>query len=301
MLKSRINNLLSVFKDAFKNFSKDKVPKLSGSLAYFTIFSIGPMLLVIVFIAGLFLQRAAVAGSLYDELYRTVGASSARLVQQLIKGAASGEGGVIAFVIGIVTLLIAATTIFAEMHDSMDTIFKLGKKPGLGWRQLFIPRLVSLGVIASIGFLLIVSLAASALMEGLKDTLVKFLPAGGVELVYVISLAFTLIVAILLFAIIFRLLPSAELKWKDVWPGAIVTSILFMLGRFAISFYISRNNFGTTYGAAGALVVLLVWIYYSSLIVYFGAEFTRSYTSISGSGIRPRHYAVLLETPARQT
>lgn len=292
MKSTRIANFVQVFKVAFNGFSKDKVPKLSGSLAYFTIFSIGPMLLVIVFIAGIFFQQAAVAGSLYEQLRQTIGPGAARLVEQLVKGAASNKGGLAALVIGIITLLIAATTIFAEMHDSIDTIFKLEKKPGLGWRQLLIPRLVSLGVIGSIGFLLMVSLAASTLLEGLKDKLAQLVPGGKLLIVYFVSLGFTFIIATLLFAIIFKLLPSAEVKFKDVFPGAMITAILFMLGRFAISFYISKNSFATTYGAASALVVLLVWIYYSSLIVYFGAEFTRAYAITVGSGITPKYYAV---------
>jgi membrane protein len=150
-------------------------------------------------------------------------------------------------------------------------------------------------VIASISFLLLVTMAASALLEGLRQKLAALIPAASVALMYVLSQVFTLLVAMLLFAVIFKVLPSARIKWRDVLPGAVVTAILFMLGRFGISFYISKNDFGNTYGAAAALVVLLVWIYYSSLIVYFGAEFTRAYITRFGSGINPKPFATRID------
>jgi membrane protein len=187
------------------------------------------------------------------------------------------------------------------MNDSMDTIFGVDKKPGLGWRQLVITRLVAFGVIATMGFLLLVSLAASAIVDRLGGKLAALIPGMGVVLIFLISQGFTLLVATLLFALVFKILPSAELRWRDVWPGAILTAFLFMIGRIGISFYISRSNFADTYGAAASLVVLLVWVYYSSLILYFGAEFTRAYTRQFGKGIRPKKYAVLVpeaEKPA---
>jgi membrane protein len=287
-------NLITLFKDAFSGFSAHKVTKLGGSLAYFTIFSLGPMLLVIIFLAGLFLGQQAVEGSLYEEINGVVGSAAAEQLQSLIKNASTSEGSTTAIVIGLVTLLIAATTVFSEMNDSMDTIFRVEKKPGLGWRQLVITRLVAFGVIASMGFLLLVSLAASAVVDGLGEQIAALLPGVGVAVMFIISQALTLLVATLLFALIFKILPSADLRWRHVWPGAILTALLFMLGRFGISFYISRSNFGDTYGAAGSLVVLLVWVYYSSLILYFGAEFTRAYINQFGGGMRPKKYAVLL-------
>jgi membrane protein len=287
-------NIIALFKDAFSGFSQHKVTKLGGSLAYFTIFSLGPMLLVVIFMAGLFLGRQAVEGSLYQEINGIVGSTAAEQLQQLIRNAATSEGSVTAIIIGLVTLLIAATTVFSEMNDSMDTIFKVEKKPGLGWRHLLITRLLAFGVIGSMGFLLLVSLAASAIVDGLGEQLARLVPGLGVALLFIISQASTLLVATLLFALVFKILPSVKLQWRHVWPGAILTAFLFMVGRFGISFYIARSNFGDTYGAAGSLVVLLVWVYYSSLILYFGAEFTRAYVARFGGGIKPKRYAVLV-------
>lgn len=280
-----------VLKDSFKGFSDDKVAKLGGSLAYFTIFSLGPMLIVVIFIAGLILGKQAVEGSLYGQMQELVGEGAAIQLQQIIKNASVSGRGNIAAIIGIVTLLIGATTVFAEIQDSINTIWHLKLKPKQGIMRTLKKRLLSFGVIASLGFLLLVSLAASAIIEGLGKGLRDMIPGIGVVVFYIISQALTLAVATLLFAIIFKILPDANLRWKDVWPGAIATAVLFMIGRFAISFYIGKSDFGTTYGAAGSLVVLLVWVYYSSLILYFGAEFTKAYTLNFGSGIQPKSYA----------
>lgn len=193
--------------------------------------------------------------------------------------------------VGIIALLVGATSVFAEIQDSINTIWKLKLKPKQSWTQLLKSRMLAFGVIATLGFLLLVSMTASAIIEGLGKKLEHLIPAVGRILLYGASQALTLVVATFLFAIIFKILPAATIRWKLVWPGAIATALLFMIGRFAISFYISKSDFGTTYGAAGSLVVLLVWVYYSSLILYFGAEFTRAYANQFGPGIQPNRYA----------
>ncbi|WP_205510703.1 YihY/virulence factor BrkB family protein [Longitalea arenae] len=284
----------TLLKDSFKSFSEDKIPKLGGSLAYFTIFSLGPMLLVIIFLAGLFLGQKAVEGSLYEQINQMVGPTAAEQVQQLIKSAAASGGGIVA-IIGIVTLLIGATSVFTEIQDSINTIWHLRMKPNNSWKTLLKSRLLSFGLIAGIGFLLLVSLAASALMEGLGKKISELIPGIGVWLMVLVSYAFTLFLAVFLFAIIFKVLPAAYISWREVWPGALATALLFIIGRFLISFYISKSDLGSTYGAAGSLVVLLVWVYYSSLILYFGAEFTRAYVGRFGAGIRPKPFAFVAE------
>jgi membrane protein len=291
MEKLSFKGIWQVLKDSFEGFSEDKVPKLGGSLAYFTIFSLGPMLLVIIYLAGLFLGKQAVEGSLYSQIQALVGEGAALQLQQIIKNATISKQGHVAATIGFITLFIGATSVFAEIQDSINSIWHLKLKPNQGWKRTIIKRMVSFGVIASLGFLFLVSLTASALVEALGKTLKEMIPGAGIVVFYIISLALTLSIATLLFAIIFKVLPDAQLKWKDVWPGAIVTALLFMIGRFAISYYIGKSDFGTTYGAAGSLVVLLVWVYYSSLILYFGAEFSRAYAIRYGSGIQPKSYA----------
>jgi membrane protein len=287
-----------LLKDSFSGFSEDKVPKLGGALAYFTIFSIGPMLLVIIFLVGIILGKQAVEGSLYQQIQQLVGSDSAQQIQQIIKSAAISKGGTIAFVIGLATLLIGATSIFTEIQDSINGIWQLKARPGQSWWHLLISRLLSFGIVASIGFLLLVSLAASAFIEGLGKKLQDLVPSFGFMLFYLLSQALTLLTASFLFAMIFKLLPASQLHWRQVWPGALVTALLFMFGRFAISFYISKGNFGDAYGAAGSLVIVLVWVYYSSLILYFGAEFTKAYCNRFGNGISPNKYAVSTKDPS---
>ncbi|MCU7551134.1 YihY/virulence factor BrkB family protein [Chitinophagaceae bacterium LB-8] len=291
MQKPTLKGIWEVLKDSYKGFTDDKVPKLGGSLAYFTLFSLGPMLLVIIYLVGIFLGKQAVEGSLTSQIQEVVGEGAALQLQEIIKNISISKQGKVAAIIGIITLFIGATSVFAEIQDSINGIWHLKLKPNQGLMRTFLKRLVSFGVIASLGFLFLVSLVATALAEALGKTLKEMIPGAGVVIFYIISLALTLGMATLLFAIIFKILPDARLKWKDVWPGAIVTAILFMIGRFAISFYIGKSDIGSAYGAAGSLVVLLVWVYYSSLILYFGAEFSKAYAIRFGSGIRPRDYA----------
>jgi membrane protein len=286
------------FKESFKGFSEDKVPKLSASLAYYTVFSLGPLLIVIIFLCSIFFGREAIEGSIYSQMTGFVGPEAAKQMQDIVKNAAISDKGTMAAIIGVITLLIGATSVFGEIQDSINGIWGLKPKPKAGFMKLIKNRLLSFGIIGSLGFLLLVSLAVTAVVEGLNDRLKDVFPGVTVVVFYIINLLITLGVVTLLFAVIFKVLPDAKLKWKDVWAGSTVTALLFMLGKFAISFYISKSDIGSTYGTAGSLVVLLVWIYYSSIILYFGAEFTKAWVVKYGSKIQPTEYAVLEKDPA---
>ena len=288
--------LWEVLKNCFKGFSDDNITKLSASLAYYTVFSLGPLLIVIVFLCSQFFGREAVEGTIYGQIEGFVGHDAALQLQEIIKNAAIGGKGKVAAVIGIIVLLIGATTIFAEIQDSINTIWGLKVKPKAGWFKLIKTRLLSFGVIGSLGFLLLVSLGISALVEALSNRLKAHFPEITVVVFYIINLVITFGVVTALFGVIFKVLPDAKVKWKDVLAGAIATALLFMLGKFAISFYISKSNVGSTYGTAGSLVVLLVWIYYSSIILYFGAEFTKAYAMKYGGKIHPNEYAIVAKT-----
>ena len=296
LMKIKLKGLWEVLKITVSGFSNDKVMKLSAALAYYTIFSIGPLLIVIVSISSLFFGRDAIEGTIYGQIEGFVGHDAALQLQQIIKSAAIGGKGTVAAVIGIVTLLIGATSMFAEMQDSINTIWGLKPKPKAAWLILVKNRLLSFGVIGSLGFLLLVSLAISGLTEAFSDRLKNYFPHITVIIFYIVNLAITFGVISALFAVIFRVLPDAKIEWKDVMAGAIATAVLFMAGKFAISFYISKSNVGSTYGTAGSLVVLLVWIYYSSVILYFGAEFTKAYAIKYGSDIMPNEYTVVAKT-----
>lgn len=292
MNKVTFKGLWKVLKNCFKGFSEDKVPKLSASLAYYTVFSLGPLLIVILYLCSIFFGRDAVEGSIYEQMQSFVGNEAALQIQEMIKNASLSGESTVAATVGIITLLIGATTVFAEIQDSINMIWGLKRKPSAGWWVLVKTRLLSFGVIGSLGFLLLVSLGVTAIVESISDRLVRRFPGIAVPAFYIINLIITIGVVTTLFAVIFKVLPDAKIKWKDVWAGAIVTAILFMLGKFAITFYISKSNIASTYGTAGSLVVLLVWVYYSSFILYFGAEFTKAWAVKFGSEINPNHHTV---------
>lgn len=290
--KFTIKGLWPVLKDSVKGVSEDKLTKLSGSLAYYTVFSMGPLLIVIIFICGIFLGREAIEGTIYDQIKSFVGPDTAAQVQEIIKNASIEGKGTTAAVIGVITLLIGATTVFGEIQDSINTIWGLKPKPKKGWLKMLQNRLLSFSVIISLGFLLLVSLAISGVVDAISTRLTARFEDTAVIVFYIVNLVLTLIIVTTLFAVIFKVLPDANIKWKDVFAGALATAILFMIGKFAISFYISQSNVGSTYGTAGSLVVLLLWVYYSAIILYFGAEFTKAFAVRFGSEIHPNHYAV---------
>jgi len=294
-MKKRITGIWETLKDTFKGFSDHKVMKLSGALAYYTVFSMGPLLIVIISLCGLFLGREAVEGKVYSVLVGFVGTDTAASLQDIIKNAAVGDQSFVAVVIGGIVLLIGATTMFAEIQDSINTIWGLKPRPKRGWLKYLQNRFLSFSVIVSLGFLLLVSLAVTALVEILSDKLQQSFPEVTVVVFYIVNLAITISISTIIFATIFKVLPDAKIKWRDVFAGAFVTAILFLVGKFGISLYISKTNVGSTYGAAGSLVILLVWVYYSAVILYLGAEFTKAYALKYGSAIHPSDYAVTIQ------
>jgi len=281
-----------VLKKSGSNFGKDKLMKKSASLAFYTIFSMGPLLIVIVFIASLFYGQEAVEGGIYNQVNSFVGKEAAVQLQQILKNAALSSSSTFAAIVGIGTLLVGATTMFADMQDSINQIWGLKPSPKAGWVKLIIDRLLSFGVVASLGFLLLVSLGISALIASFNAHLKVRFPDIAIQLLNIINILVSFGITTILFLIIFKVLPDARIKWKSVLSGAIATAILFMIGKFGISFYLGQSNIGSTYGAAGSLVVLLMWVYYSSVILYFGAEFTKAFAVEFGNAIHPNSYAI---------
>jgi membrane protein len=290
--KFSFKGLVEVFKNAFSGFGDDKVMKLSGSLAYYTVFSMAPLLIVIISLCGMFLGREAVEGKIYGQLAGFVGSDTAVQLQDMIKNASLAGKSKLAAIVGTVTLVLGATSIFAEIQDSINSIWGLKPKPKRGWLKMIQNRVLSFSVIISLGFLLLVSLSISSIIDGFSDRLTNHFPGVAVIVFYIINVLITFSVTTVIFGVIFKVLPDGNIQWKDVLAGAMATAFLFMLGKFGISFYISKSQVGSTYGAAGSLVVLLLWIYYSSLILYFGAELTKAYAVKYGSPIHPNQYAV---------
>ncbi|RZK50982.1 MAG: YihY/virulence factor BrkB family protein [Pedobacter sp.] len=290
--KITIKGIWQVLKNSFTGFGDHKVTKLSGSLAYYTVFSMAPLLVVIISLCGLFFEQEAINGKIYGELAGFMGRETALQLEDLVKKAALGDKSTVAFIIGIVTLLIGSTTVFADIQDSINTIWGLKPKPKRGWLKMLQNRFLSFSVIISLAFLLLVSLSVTAVLDGFSNRLQARFSEVSVVVIYIINQVVTLAVISLIFGVIFKVLPDAIIKWRDVVLGAVVTALLFMLGKFGISFYIGQSDVGSTYGAAGSLIILLLWTYYSSIILYFGAEFTKAYAIAYGSEIHPAHYAV---------
>jgi len=288
-------NTGGIFNNAFKGFSDDKVLKLSGSLAYTMVFSMGPLILIIITTSSFFFGREAIEGRVYGQLEGFLGRDTAYQLQEIIKHATISGKNKLATIIGIVFLVIGATGIFSEIQDSINMIWGVKPKPKKGWIAFLKNRFLSFSIIVGLGFLLLVSLVISAVVEAFGNHLKVWLSGASTVLLYIINQVVSIGISGFIFAVIFKVLPDAKIKWKDVIIGALVTTLLFLLGKFAISFYISKSNVGSTFGAAGSLVVLLLWIYYSSVILYFGAEFTMSYALHNGEPIEPADYAVTIK------
>lgn len=290
--KITLKNIWKILKNSFSGFIDDKVTKLSGALAYYTVFSMAPLLLVIISLCGIFLGREAVEGEIYNTLSDFMGNDTAAQLQQIIKNASLTGKGTLAAIIGIATLLVGATTVFAEIQDSINYIWRIKPKPKKGWLKMLKNRFLSFSVIISLGFILLVSLALSSFVDAFFKQLETSFPDVAVVVFYIFNQVVMLVVTTLIFGVVFKVLPDAKIRWKDVLAGSLVTTVLFMIGKFAISFYISKTQVGSTYGTAGSMVILLLWTYYSSIILYFGAEFTKSYAMIYGEEIHPNDYAV---------
>ena len=295
-MKFTFRNIWNVLKQTFKDFGTLNITRMSAALAYYTVFALAPMLLVIITICGVFFGREAIEGRIYAQIKSFVGSEAAIQIQQLIKNAAISPGLTFASTIGVIALIFSATGVFAEIQSSINTIWRLKANPKKGGViKILLTRLLSFSMIVSLGFLLMVSLIVNAALAALVDRLTQIFPGITVYLTYAINVILTFIATAILFAVIFKVLPDARVKFKDIRAGAITTALLFMLGRFAIGFYLGQSKVSSTYGAAGSLVVILLWVYYSAIILYFGAAFTRAYVSRNGGHIYPNNYAVFVE------
>lgn len=264
----------------------DKAPKLGAALAYYTVFSLAPLLIIIISVAGFIFGKDAAQGQIVSEMESLIGREAAVLIQQAIINTNESGTGIAAIIIGLGTLIITATAAFIELQDSLNIIWSVKRKPGSAIKEFFRIRLVSFGMIVSIGFLLVVSLVITAAITAVVSYLGEVITFPAI-LLRLIDLLISLFSIFLLFSLIFKVLPDVKLSWKDVRTGAIVTTILFVIGKYLIGIYLGSSAVGSVFGAAGALALVLVWIYYSSQILFLGAEFTYFYTVRFGSGVKP--------------
>ena len=275
-----------LLKATASEWSEDKVPRLGAALAFYSVLSLAPLLLIAIAVAALVFGEKAATGQLDDEIQGMVGKEGAEAIQQMLKNAHKPGSGPIAALVGFATLLLAASGVFGQLQDSMNTIWEVQPKPGRGVLGFLKDRFFSFAMVLGTGFLLLTSLVLSTTVAAMFALVGNVTPA--LKPVLAFGDFFTsAVVVILLFALIYKVLPDARIAWRDVWVGAGLTTVLFLVGKALIGIYLARSSYGSGYGAAGSLVVLLVWIYYSSLILFFGAEFTQVYANRYGSQIRP--------------
>jgi len=288
-------NIWPVLKKSGIEFFSDSDLKFAASLSFYTIFALPPLLIIIIALSGVFFGAEAVRGEIYGQIAHLVGKDPALQIQEIIRNAALSRDTFIATTIGVVTLIFGASGVFGEIQDSINQIWGIKAKPKRGFVKLIQNRLISFSMVAVLGFLLLVSLILNALLDALSTKLQGYFPDLSIYLFHVINLGLLFSLITVLFAIIFKTLPDGKVNWKDAFIGSIFTAVLFMLGKSAIGFYLGKSSIVSTYGAAGSLIVILLWIYYSALILYYGAEFTKVYAYTFGNKITPNEYAVYVE------
>ena len=280
-----------MLRDAFNNFLEDRTFRMAGALAYYSVFSMAPLILIAIGAASLFFDKQAARAAILTEINDTVGTSARTATESILTDSGGAGSGILATVVGVVLLLVGASGVFAELQDGLNNIWKVKPKPGLGIWDFIKNRLLSITVVLGTGFLLLVSLVLSAVLSALGNWMEHNLP-GSSWVWHSLNSVLSLAVVALLFAMIFKILPDAKIDWRDVWIGAVVTSVLFTIGKAVIGAYLGHSGLTDTYGAAGSIVVLLTWVYYSSLILLFGAEFTHAYALATRPKVEPMEHAV---------
>lgn len=296
-----LSRYLKILKKTVTEFIDDDGAKLSASLSYFTIFSVAPFLVIIISISSLVFGREAVEGRVYGQIKTLIGSDAALQIQHIIANVQLKDQGIWGLIIGGIVLILGATGVFTEIQGSINYIWSIRAKPKKGLLKLIIDRLVSFSLIVGVGFILLVSLIINSLMDILYARLEKLFIDSSVKLLYTLNYLIIFLVITLLFTIIFKVLPDAKIGWKDSIVGSAFTSVLFIIGKFVIGLYIGNSNLGATYGTVASIFVILVWIYYTSMILYLGAEFTKIYSRELGEGIKPNEQAVyIIKTESKE-
>lgn len=286
----RASDFLRLLRDAFKGWREDNASRLAASLAYYTLFSLAPLLILAVAFAGLFFGEEAARAEVLAQMEELIGRTGREVAETALRSARQPGGtGLAATAVSLLVLLFGASNTFVQLQDSLNAVWRVRPRPGAGVKEFIRKRLLTFSMVLGIGFLLLVSLLLSAALAAAGKYLQGFVPLPA--LWQILNLLVSFLVVTLLFAMIFKLLPDAQITWGDVWTGALLTSVLFSAGKFALGLYLGRGSFGSAYGAAGSLVVLLAWVYWSAQILFFGAEFTRIYAHRHGTRPAPEEHA----------
>lgn len=287
----------SVIKNTFGDFLDDDCPALAASLAYYTMFSLAPVLVIILTVCGLVLDPADVRGQIAHEFNSVVGQQGVEQIQEMVGSVDTSPRTTWATVIGILTLIFGASGVMVQLQAALNKVWEVKPDPEAGGIWNFVlKRTMSLAMLLGVAFILLVSLVVSWILKSLGETLVTYLPGDTTHWVWVVGHELMLVfVATILFALIFKFLPDAQIRWRDVGMGALITAVLFVGGKFAISLYLANSSVASMYGAAGSLVLILVWVYYSAMILLLGAEFTQQWTRSRGRRIHPENGAIRVE------
>jgi membrane protein len=294
MTTAKKPSFFKILKQSGSEFIDDNAMKLSASLSYYTVFAIGPLLLVIISLIGLFMDKETVTTTINGQIQGLLGAQGAAQIVDIIKNLQSQNDARKFSIIGIVLLFVSSTAVFLEIQDSINFIWSIRAKPKKAWLKLITNRLLSFSLIIGMGFLLAVSLLANTVADLLTDRLARLFGTGEAILLHGVGLIILFAIITLLFGIIYKVLPDAKIHWRDAFIGASFTGVLFLIGKFLIGFYMQTSKVGNTYGAAASVIIILLWVYYSGIILYFGAEFTKVWALNRGMGIKPNDTAVFI-------
>lgn len=293
MVTNRLKTLWPILKTSVKKWNERDPFRQSAVIAYYAIFSLPALLVIIISSAGLMFGEEAVRGEVSAQISSTMGKETAEQVEGMIAKAGETKKSIWATVIGFGVLIFGATGVFAQLQKTLDMIWGVVPKPKVAFLQMLKDRLFSFGLILSIGFLLLVSLVLSSGLALVSDWITARFPDYLLVLVMVLNFAISLGIITLLFALMFKILPDAKVRWRDVWYGSVFTALLFVIGKFALSLYFGKAEPASTYGAAGSIILILLWVSYSCMLVFLGAEFTKEYAMKYGEGIQPASYAVV--------
>jgi membrane protein len=295
--ESFFSNSFGLIKQTFSEWLEDKAPQLGAALAYYTVFSLAPLVLVLLAIVGLIFRNdpGGAWNKITEQMSYFLDKSAVEVVQNIAQKAAQPNKSVLATVIGVVLALFGASGVFGQLQDALNTVWGVKAKPGAGIWGFLRSRFLSFAMVGGICFLLLVSLTLESLLKGFSHYVQSVLP-GGIVIALAVYWVFDLAVVILLFAVIFKFLPDAEIRWRDVWIGAAMTAIFFAIGKWALGLYLGSGSAASAYGAASSLITLLLWVYYSSQILLFGAEFTQVYANRAGREIEPAEHAIRIES-----
>jgi membrane protein len=294
-VKENLRAVQKILKNSFIKYKKDDPIRLGGTTAYFTIFAIAPILIIIISIFGLIFEEQTISDKIYNELNVLIGSQGADFIKTIVQNFRETERDLLGTIIGVAVFLIASTTFFNVLQNSLNFIWRVRAKPKNNLFKSLKDRLLSFGLILSIGFILLVSLVIDAALSFLKDFLNNYLQNYTYILIRLLNFIISFGILTFVFALIYRFLPDTKIRWRVTWIGSVITAILFTIGKYLIGLILGASNINVMYGAAGSVVVFILWVFYSSIILFFGAEITQQYAEYYNYEIKPKNYAVQIE------